>query len=137
MDQQLIIEKLEALRRCIERVEQKCPQSYEELMDDPDLQDIVSVNLERAIQLCVDIGSHIIADSEYGAPVTMAETFDILHKMGHIEQESANHLKKAVGFRKIAVHTYQKINWEIVFNICRYRLDDFKYFARQVNTLLE
>ena len=54
MDPDLISEKLESLRRCLQRVQKKCPATPEELMEDPDLQDIISLNLTRAVQLSVD-----------------------------------------------------------------------------------
>src|SRR5207249_12175937 len=54
MDPDLISEKLESLRRCVQRVQKKCPATPEELMEDPDLQDIISLNLTRAVQLSVD-----------------------------------------------------------------------------------
>jgi uncharacterized protein YutE (UPF0331/DUF86 family) len=41
-------------------------------------------------------------------------------------------LKKAVGFRNIVVHNYQEIDWEIVFNICHHKLDDFRAFAQAI-----
>jgi len=34
----------------------------------------------------------------------------------------------AVGFRNLAIHSYEKINWDIVRSICEYHLDDFKRF---------
>jgi len=37
-----------------------------------------------------------------------------------------------VGFRNIAVHSYQAIDWSIVFQISRHHLDDFKQFAQVV-----
>ena len=94
MDQRVIDEKLESLRRCIKRVETKRPGSPSELEEDIDLQDILSVNLERAIQQCVDIGAHIIASSEEEAPNTMADTFQKLLDM-HVfnERNSQNHEK--------------------------------------------
>ncbi|MCK5852244.1 DUF86 domain-containing protein [bacterium] len=39
---------------------------------------------------------------------------------------------KAVGFRNIAVHTYQDIDWEIVYSIVTKNLDDFVEFAKQI-----
>jgi uncharacterized protein YutE (UPF0331/DUF86 family) len=45
-------------------------------------------------------------------------------------------MKKAVGFRNIAVHSYRTIDWEIVYNICHQNLDDFKRFARAVTRML-
>ena len=76
MDQNLIAEKLESLRRCVQRVQRKCPPTAEELMEDPDLQDIISLNLTRAVQLSVDIAVHILADLDVKPPDTMGGAFD-------------------------------------------------------------
>jgi hypothetical protein len=60
MDQVIIAEKLESLRRCVQRIEDKTPKDVGSLIRDIDLQDILVVNLIRAVQISVDIGSHII-----------------------------------------------------------------------------
>lgn len=133
MDKQLIQEKMESLRRCIIRIETKRPDRFEELESNLDLQDILSVNLERAVQLCVDIAAHILSQTESEPPETMANAFELLADKNIIQSSTAQSMKKAVGFRNIAVHNYQKINWEIVFNICHKKLDDFKVFAREIN----
>ncbi len=126
-------EKLESLRNCINRIIQKRPSTIEELQDNLDLQDILSVNLERAVQLCVDIGTHIIAQTDHPAPSSFGETFEVLEKMGILDAHTTTRMKKAVGFRNVAVHTYQQINWEIVFHICHKDVDDFTRFAKQIN----
>lgn len=51
MDREIILEKLEALRRCIRRVESKRPKTAELLVSDWDLQDIITLNLSRATTL--------------------------------------------------------------------------------------
>lgn len=51
MDQLILAEKLESLRRCITRIEDKKPSSVELLVQDPDRQDILVLNLTRAVQL--------------------------------------------------------------------------------------
>jgi len=43
----------------------------------------------------------------------MAESFETLHSQGVLSDELTLRMKKAVGFRNIAVHAYQEINWEI------------------------
>lgn len=136
MDQQLVKEKIDALRRCINRIETKRPDAVEVLESDLDLQDILSVNLQRAVQLCVDIGTHIIANNDLEAPDTMAKTFDKLLQLNIISDHTATNMKKAVGFRNIAVHNYQKMNWDIVYNICHKKLDNFKLFAKEINNQL-
>lgn len=133
MDQRVIEEKLESLRKCYQRVEDKRPATPEKLQEDPDIQDIISVNLERAVQLCVDIGTHIIANSEFPAPSSLGETFETLEEMGILDSEITEQMKKAVGFRNIAVHAYQQINWDIVFHISHEGLNDFKAFAAAIN----
>lgn len=58
MDREVIEQKLESLRRCLRRIEMKCPADAQTLATDADLQDIVALNLSRAVQVCVDIGAH-------------------------------------------------------------------------------
>jgi uncharacterized protein YutE (UPF0331/DUF86 family) len=57
MDREVIEQKLESLRHCVRRIESRCPADAQTLASDPDLQDIVALNLSRAVQVCVDIGA--------------------------------------------------------------------------------
>ncbi len=75
MDTIVITQKLESLRHCIDRISTKCPSDVQPLQTDPDLQDIIVLNLTRSIQLCVDIASHIIAETSEAAPTSMGEAF--------------------------------------------------------------
>lgn len=136
MDREVIEQKLESLRRCLQRIADKCPSDPETLARDPDLQDIVSLNLTRAVQLCVDIGAHLIAGMEVPPPDTMGQTFDALVETGVINEKLAMQLKKAVGFRNIAVHHYREIDWTITHAIARHHLGDFTEFARAVASRL-
>ena len=45
MDRRVMADKLERLRRCVQRIEQKRPATLAALTGDVDLQDILSVNL--------------------------------------------------------------------------------------------
>lgn len=137
MDRELIESKLESLRRCVRRVQDRCPATPEKLASDADLQDIVVLNLTRAIQLGVDIAVHFLVESETPAPQTMGESFEGLSRIGLIDAQLAERLKRAVGFRNTVVHDYQAIDWSIVHAICTRDLDDFKAFARAVMDYLE
>ncbi len=50
MDTDVILAKLESLQRCISRIEEKTPLKVEILESDYDIQDIISLNLERTVQ---------------------------------------------------------------------------------------
>lgn len=133
MDRLILAEKLESLRRCIQRIEDKRPSQIELLIQDLDIQDILVLNLTRAVQLCVDIGSHFISESNEAPPRTMGEVFTALEKLKVISPGTCNQLRKAVGFRNIAVHNYEAINWEIVYAICEKSLVDFRRFAKEIS----
>ena len=132
MDREVVEQKLESLRRCLRRIETKCPTDAATLVADIDLQDIVSLNLSRAVQISVDIGSHLIAGMEVPPPDSMGQTFDVLAQQGILSNDLSSSLKKAVGFRNIAVHNYESINWNIVHSIVKYHLADFSEFAKAV-----
>ena len=132
MDRDIIFRKLDSLARCVRRLEQKRPATLDGLVDEIDLQDILSINLERAVQLCVDVGAHLIADFEVPPPQTMGEVFDILVERGLIPAETGSALRKTVGFRDVSVHAYDRVDWARVFTIVHERLDDFRCFTQAV-----
>jgi len=132
MDREVIEQKLESLRRCLQRIAEKCPPDPATLGRDPDLQDIVTLNLNRSVQLCVDLGAHLIADLDVSPPDTMGQTFDALAHAGVIPEHLAQQLKKAVGFRNIAVNHYEEIDWAIVHGIALNHLSDFSEFAKVI-----
>jgi uncharacterized protein YutE (UPF0331/DUF86 family) len=80
----------------------------------------------------VNIGLHIISDLEVPPTETMPETFKVLEKAEVLDIGVAERMSKDVGFRNIAVHAYQELDWHIVFKIATSHLDDFKGFARQI-----
>ena len=137
MDRELVDNKLESLRRCVRRAEAKCPEQVEALTGDYDAQDILALNLTRAVQLCVDVALHLVAESEHEPPPdTMAASFDALHRLGVLAPDLAERLRRAVGFRNVAIHNYRAIDWAIVHTICREHLGDFRAFARAVDDRL-
>lgn len=136
MDRDVIERKLESLRHCIARVRAKRPPTAESLAADADLQDVLVLNLSRAVQVCVDIGAHLLAPSGSAPPATMGETFTRLGEVGLIDTELAARLRRAVGFRNIAVHNYEAMDWEIVWLLAGDPLADFEAFAKQAGLRL-
>ena len=85
MDALVLAEKLEALRRCVRRIEDRRAPTAEALREDPDRQDILALNLTRAVQLCVDMALQLLAGSEEPVPATMGEAFEGLRRSGIID----------------------------------------------------
>jgi uncharacterized protein YutE (UPF0331/DUF86 family) len=133
-NQTLIFEKLDTVVRCLERVREKTPATLGELNADVDKQDIIVLNLERAIQASVDIAAHIIAYTTLPVPSTMADSFEKLAAAKVISSNTAQRMKKAVGLRNILVHEYQKVDWSILWEVITHHLDDFHAFASEIQS---
>lgn len=124
----VLIAKLGQLQDVIERIQSKRPATLEVLLNDRDVQDILSKNIERAVQICVDIATHI-ATSSGMSPKTAGESFKMLVAAGALDESVAKAMTNAVGFRNIAVHDYVRIDWEIVMTIAGEGLDDLRAFG--------
>lgn len=132
MDRLIIERKLDSLWRCLERVRSRTPAGASDLLNDLDLQDVLVLNLSRAVQICVDVAVHILSERKQPPPETMGKAFDLLAQEGLLETELAQRLKKSVGFRNLAVHNYEAIDWAIVHAIATRHLVDFEAFAKAV-----
>ncbi|MBF0363330.1 MAG: DUF86 domain-containing protein [Oligoflexia bacterium] len=133
INRDLLNNKLESLRRILERINSKIPKSEELLLSDIDVQDVIILNLQRAVQQAVDIACHILSSLEVQAPSSMSESFLLLERAQIISKEVANVMTKTVGFRNIAIHEYQEIDWMIVYKIITKHLSDFKSYMREID----
>lgn len=136
MDKEVLQTKIEALIRCIHRIKDQNISSLEELEANLDKQEIIILNLQRAVQICVDIGNHILLDYKTPTPSAMSETFKYLAENKIISPENAEDLSHAVGFRNIAVHQYENLDCKIIYAIITSHLDDFKVFVEAISKLL-
>src|SRR5438034_11180212 len=66
-----------------------------------DVEDIVLLNLQRAVQAVIDIAAHIVAVEGYGLPDSVAATFTMLEAQGMVDAVLASRLRGMAGFRNI------------------------------------
>lgn len=132
IDKKVIGEKLISLNRCLERIKLHTPTSVETLQNDFDAQDIISLNIQRAVQISVDIAAHILAEQLHEQTPTMAETFLALSRHGLLDSQLASRLAKAVGFRNIAVHEYNTLDMNILYSIITKEIGCFYEFSDAV-----
>ena len=136
IDKKVIGEKLISLNRCLERIRLHTPTSVETLQNDFDAQDIISLNIQRAVQISVDIAAHILAEQLHEQTPTMAETFLALSRHGLLDSQLASRLAKAVGFRNIAVHEYNTLDMNILYSIITKEIGRFYEFSDTVMHML-
>lgn len=136
MNKILLKSKLHSIVNCLERIKSKEPITKEKLIQDLDAQDVISINLERAVQQVVDIAVHIISEKNLSLPKTMADSVVALHNLGIIDETSMKNLISAIGFRNLAVHQYDKLDWAIVSDICNHKISVFKDFVRAIDAYI-
>ena len=134
MNSVVISSKLESLSRCLDRITSKTPDTLDQLLEDIDMQDILALNLERSIQLCVDIANHILSTLDDSPAMSMAESFQRLSEKEIISNELAANLRRAVGFRNLSVHAYDKIDWNLVWTNFESDLGDLVNFVEIIET---
>lgn len=96
MNHDVLNEKIESLRNYLSRIESKLPFTTAEIKASLDMQDIISVNLERAVHTCIDIGTHLISNSNGPTPTTMSDTFIYLENLKLITAQTSQNMVKAV-----------------------------------------
>jgi len=67
----LIGDLAEAMGRPVDLIDLRTVWVSRWIATDEDLQDVPVLNLSRAVQLCVDIAAHLLADSKQPVPATM------------------------------------------------------------------
>lgn len=131
MKDDIIINKIETIKRCLARVREEYTNS-KNFLTDYTRQDAALMNLERAAQASIDIASHVVRMRKLGVPQETKDLFILLHQKSVISKKLSEHMVKMVGFRNIAVHEYQKIDMQYVINIIKSRLIDFENFIDEI-----
>lgn len=125
---QKLLEQLEEHLLTVERMSF----SLEELLSDIDIQHLLERRLQLAIEICIDVASHIAAEEKLPGRERAADIFLLLGKHKIIDARLAKNLAKAVGFRNILVHEYAKIDHRLVYRYYKENLDELRQFAKEI-----
>jgi len=90
--------------------------------------------LEICINICIDIGNHILSLNKNGKPETYSDIFVELSKLNIINKELEEKLLKMTKFRNLLGHLYMEINNEKIYDILQKNLGDFNLFKKQIFT---
>jgi uncharacterized protein YutE (UPF0331/DUF86 family) len=113
--------EIDALRRLAGR-------SDAELLGDEDVMAAVKYRFIVAIEVCIDVGRHVVASEGFRAPLDYADVFTVLADAALVDRETAEELRDTARFRNLLVHGYAKVDDERVVEILRDRVDDLARF---------
>ncbi|MBI3333008.1 MAG: DUF86 domain-containing protein [Candidatus Omnitrophica bacterium] len=110
--------------------------SYREFASDPFVRGSVERYLHLAIECCLDLGNHLIADRGLRRAQDYKEVFLILGEAKLLPQAFAKRIAPMGGFRNILVHDYLKVDPRKIYEALQDRLPDFEQFARRMAKFL-
>lgn len=89
-------------------------------------------SLQEAIEACLDIGSHIIAEKGFRRPEDYKEIFKVLEEEGIIDPVLSAKLQEMAQFRNLLVHRYGQIDTRRVYIIMSEDMKDIQEFVKQI-----
>ncbi|MBK8186275.1 MAG: DUF86 domain-containing protein [Cellvibrio sp.] len=132
MPDDVIINKVASIERCVNRVREEYQKAGANFAADYTRQDAAVLNIQRACEAVFDLGHYLIRRERLGVPQSSRDVFALLAQAGWLEKHVAESMKRMVGFRNIAVHDYQALLLPIVESIIGKHLDDFLLFSKQL-----
>jgi uncharacterized protein YutE (UPF0331/DUF86 family) len=132
VDRDLVLRRLADLETYLSQLAPFRQIDLDSYRDDWKTQRIVERTLHLAIETCMDVADHLVADARLRVPETGAATFDILAEGGILSRALAPALGRMVGFRNILVHDYTRIDQALVLKILRQDISDLERFRDEV-----
>lgn len=133
VDADLVGAKLRELADRASRVREHVPQDVTVLTADRDALELVSFNLMLAVQACLDIASHLIADEKWPPAVTLGDAFQRLGERGVLTPATTAALRRAAGLRNVVAHGYAAADPTLIYRAATEGLGDLVSFEQEVS----
>lgn len=128
----VLVNKTTTIQNCLKRILEEYLGHEQEIEFNYAKQDSIILNLQRACEASIDLGTRVIRMKKLDVPQQSRDVFTILEKHQLISSETSKQMQAMVGFRNIAVHDYQKLNLAIVHSILKNHLSDFHHFIEAI-----
>ena len=106
--------KLARAAAWLEDAEVRFGDDVEAFVSGRERRDLAIFYLFLAIQECIDLAAHWVADAGWGSPDDAGSTFDALADRGVLSREQASALRAAVGLRNRIGHGYAMLDYRRV-----------------------
>ena len=128
----VVLNKIAAIERCVARAREEYAKAPETFAADFTRQDAAILNIQRACEAAIDLGQYIVRRDKLGLPQQARDIFVLMAQAGWINPSLCESLGRMVGYRNIAVHNYQKLLLVITVAIITTHLEDFLTFSKAV-----
>ena len=129
VDQEIFSKRLAALHGYLSKLGAFRDVSAEEFVGQAALHDLAERYLHLAVEACLDLGNHWIAQKGLRTPDANRDTFTVLEESGELSRALADRLRGWAGFRNILVHEYLAIDHRIAHTAIANELGELEQFA--------
>ena len=129
VDRALLAAKVAAVRDAVARVRAILPPDVERFQADRTAREVVVLNLFVALQECLSLATHWLADEGWSVPENYRDVFQSLGERDVMPRELAARLAAASGFRNLVAHQYGVLDWRRVHEIASVHVDDLLLFC--------
>ncbi len=127
---------LERLEIAVKRLDSKRVITLDKFLENWEVHSAILRELQVAIEVCIDIGNHIIADMGWESPEVYRDVAKVLAKHGVISEEFSKVFEKMIAFRNILVHEYMELDLKRVYEYLD-KLENFRRFVNFIEKFLE
>lgn len=129
IDHSLLARRVAAVRDAAERIREVLPAQVEAFVADRSAREIVTLNLFVALQECLSLASHWLADEGWEVPGTYAEVFRVLAERNVLDHDLAARMAEAAGLRNLIAHRYGALDWTRIHDIASHHIEDLLRFC--------
>jgi len=127
--------KTTSIKKYLKTLDRYKNYSQEEIVKNIDLRGAVERYLYLVCQATIDLAEAVISYRGFRKPTSLNESFYILQEENILDEKLTNNLIKMVGFRNVVAHDYEKIDYNIMYDVLQNRLKDIEEFIKIVENL--
>ena len=129
IDRTILARRVAAVRDATERIQEVLPAQREAFVADRAAREIVTLNLFVALQECLSLATHWLADEGWEVPATYADVFRALAERGVLEHDLAARMAAAAGLRNLIAHRYGALDWVRIHDVASNHIEDLLRFC--------
>ncbi len=131
----VIENKISSIQKYLKILEKYKKYSKEDIEKNIDIRGALERYLYLMNQATIDLAEAVISFKNFRKPTTLSESFHILNEEKIISGGLAEKMIRMVGFRNVIAHDYEKINYDIVYDVLHNRLKDIIEFSEIIKKL--
>lgn len=133
VDKAVLAAGIAAIQDAVSRIRAVLPADRAVFAADRTAREVVILNLFVALQECLSLAAHWLADAGLDVSSSYRDLFEALGERGILPRELTARLAAASGLRNLIAHRYGAIDWGRIHEIASVHLDDLLRYCEELS----